>query len=124
MGRKGKVLLEEKISMEEGKSLPLGISPGRGEIGKRTPAKKIKKMNEKICKLNNYFEGTSPRPNLNLFTNVFACMDRAVPDRSVGLDRRTVIGQPMRDGIGRREEDQPGRAIEDQPRRTERRKKE
>ena len=37
-------------------------------------------------------------------------------DRSVGLERRPVIGQPIRDERGRGAEDQPGRAIETQPR--------
>ena len=41
LGRKGRELQEGKISMEEGRGLPLGISPGRGgKIGKRNPAKK------------------------------------------------------------------------------------
>ena len=109
LGRKGRELQEGRISIEEGRGLPLGISPGRGgKIGKRTPAKKTKKINEKMCKLANIFEGTSPRPNLNPCTNLFACKDRAVPDRSVGSERRTVIGQPMREERGRRRRNNQG----------------
>ena len=59
-------------------------------------------------------------------SNLFACKDRAAPDRSVGSEKRTVIGQQMREERGRRAEDQPGRAIETQPRdgREETKKKE
>ena len=56
LGRKGRELQEGKISMEEGRGLPLGISPGRGgKIGKRNPAKKKNIINEKIRKLANIF---------------------------------------------------------------------
>ena len=118
LGRKGRELQEGRISIEEGRGLPLEISPGRGKKLERgpDPAKKTKKINETIRKLANIFEGTSPRPNLNPFTNLFACKDRAAPDRSVGSERRTVIGQPMGDERGRRAVDQPGWAIGTQPR--------
>ena len=97
----------------------LVISPGKGKIGKKTPAKKAKHLGQKIIKLNNYFEGTSLSPNTSMFnqspTNLFACMDRPEPDISVGNVRRDVIGQPDRDGIGRKDCDQPGLGLQERP---------
>ena len=52
----GKGFQERKISVEERKEgLLLGISPGKGEIGMKTSAKKAKHSGQKIIKLKNYF---------------------------------------------------------------------
>jgi hypothetical protein len=85
----------------------LGISPGIGKIGKG------------MIKTENYVEGTLLKPNSHkaskkmdekilglkiilralcshqIVTNMFACMDQVVPNRSAGFERMFVIGQPF-----------------------------